>query len=49
MKKFNKIFGIGAQRTGTTSLTDALNELGIKTSHWMHNEELTEQIKKGNF
>lgn len=30
----NKIFGIGLSRTGTTSLGEALNFLGIRTIHW---------------
>lgn len=33
MIKFNKIFGIGLDRTGTSSLTAALEILGIKTMH----------------
>lgn len=33
MIEFNKIFGIGVDRTGTTSLTAALNILGINTMH----------------
>lgn len=32
--KFNKIFCIGLSRTGTTSLYEALNLLGIKTVHF---------------
>lgn len=32
--RFNKIFGIGLPRTGTTSLYMALNELGIHTVHF---------------
>lgn len=31
MKPTTKIFGVGYQRTGTTSLAAALNQLGIKT------------------
>jgi hypothetical protein len=34
MRKFNKVFGIGISRTGTTSLTSALELLGIPTVHW---------------
>ncbi len=34
MREFNKIFGIGISRTGTSSLVVALNKLGISTIHW---------------
>jgi hypothetical protein len=37
MRKFNKIFGIGLSRTGTTSLATALECLGIPTIHWPTN------------
>ena len=45
----NKIFGIGAHKTATGSLSAALNILGIKCSHWEHHKELYEGIKKNNF
>ena len=45
----NKVFGIGIHRTATTSLTIALNVLGIKASHWTHHEEIFKGIKKNNF
>jgi hypothetical protein len=32
----NKVFGIGLSRTGTTSLTVALQMLGFKSIHWPH-------------
>jgi Sulfotransferase domain len=34
MRQFNKLFGVGISRTGTTSLAAALNQLGIPTIHW---------------
>jgi hypothetical protein len=34
MRRFNKIFGIGISRTGTLSLSVALQHLGIPTIHW---------------
>ena len=37
----NKIFGLGLSRTGTRSLADALNKLGIRTVHFPH--DLTTQ------
>ena len=43
MRQFNKIFGIGRSRTGTSSLDKALNLLGIKSFHVA--SKLTEYIK----
>ena len=37
MRPFNKIFGIGISRTGTSSLAEALTTLGIRTMHWPRN------------
>jgi Sulfotransferase domain len=34
MRRFNKVFGVGLTRTGTTSLSAALNILGISCIHW---------------
>lgn len=33
-----RVFGIGLSRTGTTSLNEALNILGIKSVHWPKSE-----------
>ena len=30
----NKVFGLGMSRTGTSSLCEALNHLGIRTTHY---------------
>lgn len=37
MNEFNKIFGIGISRTGTTSLTAAIRSLGYSAIHWPTN------------
>jgi hypothetical protein len=34
MRKFNKIFGIGLNKTGTTSLHFALNSIGVRSFHY---------------
>jgi hypothetical protein len=34
MREFNKIFGLGFPKTGTCTLTEALNILGVKTVHY---------------
>ncbi len=45
----NKIFGIGLSRTGTTSLAEALNLLGIKTIHFPSDLKTFEELKSGNY
>ena len=47
--KFNKIFGVGANRTGTTSLTKALKILGFESSHWDHHNDIAKEIIKNSF
>jgi len=51
MRYFNKIFGIGTSRTGTSTLNRALNLLGIKSVHKA--SYLTDYVKvnmaTGNF
>lgn len=51
MRYFNKVFGIGKSRTGTSSLNRALNQLGIKSVHKA--SYLTDYVKanmaSGNF
>lgn len=44
-----KVFCIGANKTGTTSLTTALNTIGFKTSHWEHHNSICDDIKNNNF
>ena len=45
-----KIFGIGANRTGTTSLTEALKILGFRsTSDWSHHQEMAKLLIRNRF
>lgn len=44
-----KIFGIGAHRTGTTSLMAALRLLGYRTSHWNDREEIESDVADGRY
>lgn len=44
-----KIFGIGANKTGTTSLTKAFQILGFKASHWVHHREMAQKLILGQF
>jgi hypothetical protein len=49
MMEINKIFGIGANKTATSSLTEALEKLGYRTSHWSHHHDICKQLIKNNF
>jgi len=44
-----KIFGIGLSRTGTTSLTRALEMLGYKASHWEDHDTINQHIIQNQF
>jgi len=44
-KEYNKVFGIGLNRTGTTSLSVALNILGINTRHYCSITSKTKNIE----
>lgn len=46
---FNKVFGIGLSRTGTLSLTAALNRLSIPTIHFPSDDLTFEQLRSGDF
>jgi hypothetical protein len=43
------IFGVGAHRTGTTSLAAALTLLGFRTSHWTHHGQILREAFGGEF
>ena len=47
--KFNKIFCIGLMKTGTTSITKALNLLGYKIVHRPIDKQFISDIKQGKF
>lgn len=44
-----KVFGIGLSRTGTKSLTSALNILGIKTIHYPDDATTLRELVEGNY
>jgi hypothetical protein len=44
-----KIFGIGLSRTGTKSLTKALNSLGFNIIHYPIDEVTHKQLQAGNY
>jgi len=45
---WNKIFGVGLSRTGTTTLADALNALGYRVSHytWPHQAVYERKLRR---
>ncbi|HBB31674.1 MAG TPA: hypothetical protein DDZ80_12285 [Cyanobacteria bacterium UBA8803] len=44
-----KVFGIGLNRTGTTSLTMALNRLGINVIHYPDEQTTEKELMAGNY
>jgi hypothetical protein len=46
-RKFERVFGIGCGKTGTTSLTEALNMFGYNTVHYP-NKKALEEVFTGN-
>mgnify|MGYP000010224081 CR=1 FL=1 len=44
-----KVFGIGLSRTGTKSLTVALNMLGIHVIHYPNDETTLKELRAGNY
>lgn len=45
----SKVFGLGLSKTGTSSLTDALNLLGIPSVHYPHDERTLRELRAGRF
>ena len=44
-----KVFGIGLSKTGTTSLNDALNLLGIPSIHFPHDAQTFDELARGEY
>ena len=44
-----KVFGLGLSKTGTSSLTEALQRLGIRSIHYPHDERTGEELRAGNY
>lgn len=42
-----RVFGIGLPRTGTVSLTGALNRLGFRVLHYPHDARTFDELKRG--
>ncbi|MEO5905831.1 MAG: sulfotransferase family protein, partial [Saprospiraceae bacterium] len=45
----NKVFGIGLSKTGTSTLGEALNLLGIRTIHYPDDPVTLAELRSGNF
>lgn len=48
-KLWNKVFGIGLSKTGTTSLAIALKLLGLKVEDFPHDARTHEQLEAGDY
>ncbi len=44
-----KIFGLGLSKTGTSSLCEALNILGISSIHYPFDEKTYQELRSGNY
>ncbi|MEJ7812700.1 MAG: sulfotransferase family protein [Gemmatimonadaceae bacterium] len=44
-----KVFGIGLSKTGTSSLTEALNMLGVRSVHYPHDDDTFRELRDGNY
>src|SRR5690349_19921009 len=49
LSKEQKVFGLGLSKTGTSSLSEALNYLGIKTIHYPSDELTWRELRSGNY
>jgi hypothetical protein len=45
----SKIFGIGLSRTGTLSLTTALEQLGIVATHYPNDKATRDELRRGHY
>jgi hypothetical protein len=44
-----KVFGLGLSKTGTSSLTEALNLLGVKSVHYPFDQATVHELKTGKY
>lgn len=49
LRSEQKVFGLGLSKTGTSSLCDALNLLGVKTVHYPFDERTFAELREGNY
>jgi hypothetical protein len=44
-----KVFGLGLSKTGTSSLTEALERLGIRSIHYPHDAATLDELRAGDY
>jgi len=49
LQKDQKVFGIGLSKTGTTSLTKALNIVGIRSIHFPHDQQTLHELQRAEY
>jgi hypothetical protein len=49
LKGHQKVFGLGLSKTGTSSLGEALNMLGISTIQYPHDQKTLAELRSGNY
>lgn len=49
LEENQKVFGIGLSKTGTTSLTKALNIVGIHTIHYPWDQKTFDELQRGEY
>lgn len=49
LRSEQKVFGLGLSKTGTSSLTEALNILGVPTIHYPYDEQTLKELRAGNY
>jgi Sulfotransferase domain len=49
LQKTQKVFGIGLSKTGTLSLSKALNVLGIPAIHFPHDQDTFAELQRGDY
>ena len=49
LEKGQKVFGLGLSKTGTSTLTEALNIVGVRTIHYPSDDLTFDQLKRGDY
>src|SRR6266508_2610995 len=49
LENHQKVFGLGLSKTGTTSLTKALNILGIRSIHFPNDQQTFHELQRGEY
>jgi hypothetical protein len=49
LEKNQKVFGLGLSKTGTSTLTEALNIIGVRSIHYPNDDLTFDELKHGNY